>query len=490
MITALENMSTDASPTPVNGHDDESLSAGDGGGQDVAVESLVNGRDRRATAGNRLSSLLEKEGDDELELLFAENAEEEDVEFEEEEEDASDVEFDSSTDEENQAPAKGDDDDLAGEKELQRQDRLERQNKRKARDVFKTPGQMRKRFKIDVSATSTKPATKPKKKTERVSWVHAEADAPTRVSSRKQTVQNREVVHQRLVESEHTRLKVMQQMEEAQKRKDASKPKALTQADRLEEAAKTERRNAKSLNRWEESEKKRAEEQRARLEALHNRKLSGPVITWWSGLARWVDGRIGQLGVKVIRGAGHVEKPTAKDENASTHRNEKLSHDPLADFNDSDTAMPGVLHPHHLTEHFESMRPCNGQYTPSPQITFAPPQGPYGFLDGIHAYAAMTMHQNRSEFTGTADAASNFRHYPHNHPQPAPQVFYNSGPPEPRPIQDLAPEIEITSRTLIALKEIDANTAKLPEWQNGVLLKKPRAKIPSELALSKSVLAV
>jgi vacuolar protein sorting-associated protein 72 len=70
----------------------------------------------------------------------------------------------------------------------------------------------------------------------------------------------------------------------------------MTQADRLVEAERTERKNSKSLNRWEETEKKRSEEQKARLAALHNRQLEGPVITWWSGLAKWVNGKLAHVG--------------------------------------------------------------------------------------------------------------------------------------------------------------------------------------------------
>ena len=442
-----------------------------------AIVPLAAGREKRATAGNRLSSLLEKEGDDELELLFAENGEEEDIEFEEEEVNASDVELDSSTDEEDQPPAKGEND-SSGEKELRREERQERQKKRKARDVLQRPRLPTKKVKIEPSATPITPASRPKKKSERLSHGRTEIDAPLRASSRKQTVQNREVVHQRLAESEQTRLKVMQQMEEAQKRKDAAKPKALTQADRLEEAAKTERRNAKSLNRWEESEKKRAEEQRAKLEALHNRQLTGPVITWWSGLARWVNGKVAQLGVKNIRKAGYVEPPTIKEYTGPKVVAEQLPKISPTPVKDIDNVVPEVLHPHHLTEPSERLAlPISHHHVSLPQqITFATPHSPYGFLDGIHAYAAMPMQQQRAEFTGTADGGF--------HSQPTsssmPPVYYDSGRLSSLPVKALTPEIEFASRTLVALKEIDANAVKLPEMQSSVLLKRPRAKTTSE----------
>ena len=467
-------MSDDASPPTTSDRRHDS-SSDESAQEEPKVESLVTGRAKRVTAGNRLSSLLEKEGDDELELLFAENEEEEDVEFEDEDENASDAQLDSSTDEEDQDPTKIDD--LDGERELQRLDRLERQKKRKAQEVFKRPSALRKRVKIDRSATPTTPAPRPRKKSERVSWMPTNADAPTRVSSRKQTVQNREFVHQKLVTSEQTRLKVMHSMDLAQKRKDASKPKTLTQADRMEEAAKTERKNAKSLNRWEESEKKRSEEQRAKLEALHNRQLTGPVITWWSGLARWVNGKISHLGVGQIRAAGHAEKsakldarkPTAHGRLAAEQASVGTKEEDVAAFESSHSGIgAGNAQRSHLTDVHRASLPQ--------QITFTLPQGPHGFLDGIHAYAALPMQQHQAEFTGTADADALTQNYPEqSYSNPSDRASLGT-----LPNSHSTPETDFKSRTLVALKNFDANSIKLPELQNTALLKKRNVKPSSE----------
>jgi vacuolar protein sorting-associated protein 72 len=469
-------MSEDASPAASSdkeNNQDTTTSSDDEAEEDTPVESLVVGRAKRATAGNRLAPLIEKEGgEDDLELLFAEDEAEEDVEFEEEEEDASDAELDSSSDEEDQGPTKGDDD-MTGEKELQKQEKVERQKKRKAQEVFKRPGALRKRIKIDSSATPTMPAPRPKKKSERVSWVPTEADAPVRASSRKQTVQNREVVHQRLVEGEQTRLKTMSHMEEAAKRKAALKPKALTQADRMEEAAKTERKNAKSLNRWEESEKKRSEEQRAKLEALHNRQLTGPVITSWSGLARWVNGKMGQLGVKEIRKSGFTEKPTIKaDEDTVPASKKTPPYHPYSNSN-QDVAMSGFIHPHSLTESSQQFLQNTHPNPYQQQITFAPPQGPYGFLDGIHAYANLPEQPHQAEFTGTAHGDA----FPQSYPAPFYPNRTGYRPAMPLPNKALEPMIEFTSRNMVVLKSIDANASKLPELQDSVLVKKLKTKL-------------
>ena len=470
-------MSRDTSPAPSSGRGNGSTSSDDGAQEESNVESLVTGREKRATAGNRLSSLLEKEGDDELELLFAENEEEEDVEFEDEDENASDAQLDSSTDEEDHGPTMADDD-LDGERELQWQDRFERQKKRKAHEMFKRPGGLRKKVKIEPSATHTTPAPRPRKKSERVSWVHTEADAPTRVSSRKQTVQNRELVHQKLVNSEQNRIKTVYEMDLAQKRKDASKPKALTQTDRLEEAAKTERKNAKSLNRWEESEKKRSEEQRAKLEALHNRQLTGPVITWWSGLARWVNGKISQLGVRQIRAAGHTETPVRLDQGKPALNSQSSAEGASIGTKDEDKIMVDASQSGFEAESTQRSRlPDAHQASFSQQVISSPPQGPHAFLDGIHAYAAMPMQQHQAEFTGTADADSLLQSHPvASFPMKVDRASLATLPPN----SQFTTEIDFRSRTLVATKSVDANALKLPELQNTVLFKKRNIKPSSK----------
>lgn len=446
-----------------------------------SVELMVTARAKRVTAGNRLSSLLDKEAKDDIDLLFAENEEEEDVEFEEDEDvDASDADLDSSSEENDTGNTKGDDE-LAGEKELQKQDRLERK-KRKAQDVFNKPGALRKRVKIDPTATlvpgaPSEPASRQKKKSERMSWVPDPADAPTRISSRKQTVKNREVVHKRLVDSEQQRIKIMKQMEAAQKRKDAQKVKPMTQAERLEEAAKIERKNAKSLNRWEEAEKKRSDEQKAKLEALHNRQLAGPVISMWSGIARWINGKVFQTGVREIRNAGHKEQPilavskslelpVQQDQADNTPNNARA------------TALSEDLQPN---QSVQSSTPLEShQPYPAQAISQAPtPQGPPGFLDGIHAYAALPAQTKQPEFTGTAD--DGFR--APTPPLPVAVAHNHFGPMPYAPLvrKPVLPVDEYSSRNLVALRNIDANATRLPEIRDSVLLKKQKAKLQKPL---------
>ncbi|KIV95431.1 hypothetical protein PV10_03089 [Exophiala mesophila] len=267
------------------------------------IESLVAGRERRKTAGNRYDrdlvleeSQLDEEEPDEVTLLFAEDGEEEDDEFRSDEgEDDADM---SSSDDDDQGPNAGADD-LEGENELQKQAKAERSKKRKADLALTSVAGIRKKAKTiptRPSLSTTEPKPKPSKKKERVTWIHSEGSG--RSSLRKQTIAHRAETIQRLRESEaqSKKLKALKEKRDRQRAEDA--PKELTQADRLAEAARVERQNAKSLNRWETMEKKRQEEQAAKLAALKNRKLDGPVLTYWSAKMKWVPPKPGRYGVK------------------------------------------------------------------------------------------------------------------------------------------------------------------------------------------------
>lgn len=273
--------------------------------EEEQVDWMVTSRQRRSTAGNRLSSLIQQEEpDDELELLFAEA--DDDAGFEDAEADQSDVQMDSSDDDDDQGPAAGADD-LEGEKELQRAAKAEKaKKKRKLNDgipIFK------KRVKTDPTASQA-PAPRPKKKSERASWIPTAEELPTRASQRGTTKQQKKALHAQMVNREIKRLRQLENMEKAAAAKEAAKKPAMTQADRLAEAARVEKANAKSLSRWEEAEQQREEDQRAKLAALSNRHLEGPVITWWSGLAEWVGGKLKQVG-KTLMIEEPKEKPAA-----------------------------------------------------------------------------------------------------------------------------------------------------------------------------------
>ncbi|KAL4814230.1 YL1 nuclear protein-domain-containing protein [Aspergillus spinulosporus] len=270
---------------------------------EAPVQSLIQGREKRSTAGRQMSALLDAEADDELALLFEEVDDDNEfaVDAAEDGAEEDDMGLDSSSDDEDDQGPNAQADDLEGERQLAKEEKEEKRKKRAREDLrYKITS---KKVKIDPTATPkapTTPASRPRKKSERVSWIPTLDEGPTRSSSRRQTMQNKELTHARLKDSEEKRIRLIATMEEAAKRKAKNKPKELTQAERLAEAERVERLNSKSLNRWEEMEKRKAEERRAKIEALQNRRLEGPVISYWSGVATWADGRLTRVGKVAI----------------------------------------------------------------------------------------------------------------------------------------------------------------------------------------------
>ncbi|KAI9367160.1 YL1 nuclear protein-domain-containing protein [Aspergillus egyptiacus] len=305
--------------------DDDMSSSEDG----APVESLIQGRAKRSTAGRHMSALLDAEADDELALLFEEI--EDDNEFAvdagEEGGEEDDMGLDSSSDDEDDQGPNAQADDLEGERQIEKEEREERKKRRAREDLrYRITS---KKVKIDPTAAAvpTTPAPRPRKKSERVSWIPTPEEGPTRSSSRRQTMQNKELTHARLKDSEEKRIRLIATMEEAAKRKAKLKPKEMTQAEHLAEAERVEKLNSKSLNRWEEMEKRKAEERRAKIEALQNRRLEGPVISYWSGVATWVDGRLTRVGKVNItpkqekeEGARKKSKKSEKEAKGETER--------------------------------------------------------------------------------------------------------------------------------------------------------------------------
>lgn len=290
------------------------------------IESLVAGRERRKTAGNRydretiLEEAPDEEDPDEVALLFADNEDEEDEEFKSDDlDDEGDM---SSSDDDDQGPNAAADD-LDGEKEILKQAKEERSKKRKADLALTSVAGLRKKLKTDPTQPNL-PAAKPKpsKKKERVTWVHAQDSG--RSSLRKQTIAHRAETIQRLKESEaqSKKLKALKEKRDRERAEDA--PKELTQDDRLAEAARVERQNAKSLNRWEAMEKRRQEEQAAKLAALKNRKLEGPVVSWWSAKAKWIGPRLNKIGTKdagdILEGGAITKKKPGRKTKAELER--------------------------------------------------------------------------------------------------------------------------------------------------------------------------
>ncbi|KAK9423072.1 putative YL1 nuclear protein-domain-containing protein [Seiridium unicorne] len=356
----------------------ESENSDDDGEVAPQVEWLATTRAKRSTAGNRMKSMLAaEEPDDELELLFAED--EDDAGFSDVDGGDSDVHMDSSSDDED-AQAQGDEDE--GERELQKQARERKLAARKRKAQEAIPVKFRKKARVDPTVTDSSastPAPRPKKKSERASWLPTPADMPTRASKRETTMLSKEALHQQMVEREAKRLKQVEAMERKAKRMEAMKKPPMTQAERLAEAAVIEKRNAKSLNRWEEAEKQREEERRAKLAALNNRQLSGPVVTFWSGMGEWVEGKLKHLGKRVtieekplkkrlsVPGAGKISETVGQEEHAKN--------EPSQDTNASAAAVPATVtsdKPTNISEHQENGIRADPQKTETPNTATSP----------------------------------------------------------------------------------------------------------------------
>lgn len=439
--------------------------SGDESDASEQVETLIAGRDRRATAGNRMTNLIEREEDDEVSLLFAQEDEEEDVEFEGSDEDASDAQLDSSSDDEDQGPNTKGHDDLEGEQELQRAAKVQKAKKRKAQDAFTTVSGLKKKVKIDPSITSfAAPSPWPKKKkSERLSWVPSASDGPTRASARKQTVENKEVTHARLQDHAVKRAKQIAQTRKTAHEREKNKPREMTQDERLVEAARTEKKNSKSLNRWEETERKRADEQAAKLAALKNRKLDGPVASWWSGKAKWSGTKLIKIGSKETnqemlaepkkKGRKPKQNPEGPDSvKEDAHSSISTPRDQTATPAPSEPSLQQQLVvPESLTQPEQPADPAQA----TSQITFAAPQGPDNFfLQGIQEYASMH-----------SEAGSNVPSIAPSDGPGTPQISVDSSQRLPTQIQlqFAPPEVTYSTRNLVML----ANFENIPASERG-----------------------
>ncbi|EGX52095.1 hypothetical protein AOL_s00043g485 [Orbilia oligospora ATCC 24927] len=291
-------------------------------------ETLIAGRARRSTAGNRLAQLLQQEQPDDIDLLFEEDGDDDDFEAKHE----SDVDLGSSSDEEDKPQ---DQDELSGEKKLEQEERAAKRQKRafpgqKELDklVKRQQNLREKRVTIQEPDQATKTLTddentpRARKKSERISWIPTAEDLPSRQSTRRQTVANKQLIHERMKESNERRLKVIAAMNEASQKKKVEKTE-MTQEMRLERAKKVEEINKKSLNKWQVAEEARLEAQRAKLAALHNRKIEGPYIRFYSGRAEYgANGKLITMGrrkmVEELPDVVEVKKPDEKTTDEKT----------------------------------------------------------------------------------------------------------------------------------------------------------------------------
>merc|ERR1719160_1259036 len=159
------------------------------------------------------SMLANEEPDSDLELLFAED--DDDQGFSEVGDDASDVHMDSSSDDDEDDKNGAQVDELEGEKELERKEKAQRAAARKRKATDAIPSRFRKKVRVDTTPQRQvvpPPAPRPKKKSERTSWLPTTSDLPTRASSRSTTRMSKEQLHAQMEEREARRLKQMEHM--------------------------------------------------------------------------------------------------------------------------------------------------------------------------------------------------------------------------------------------------------------------------------------
>ncbi|KAF2730684.1 YL1-domain-containing protein [Polyplosphaeria fusca] len=429
-------------------HGDSDSDSDRDGAPEPAEDLMVVSRARRSNAGNRMSTLLAKAaGEDEEWGEEWEEAPNEEEFVGDDGNDHEDYNMDSSSSSDED---EGGDDD-AGEKELRRAERQERIKKRKtASNPFaaRLAAAAQKRVKLDVPSTESQstPSPRPKKKSERASWIPLPEDGPTRTSSRWQTMANKEHTLAKLKEKDKKRDDTLAMMKAAEARKAKDEPKALTQAERLTEAARTERVNSKSLHRWEEAEEQRAAERQAKLDALKNRQIDGPFIRFYSGPAIWVDDKLKYTGKEAPKIEDLDEKLNKDVLIADSHISNNTTIDLSMTDADPQAASPTTTkaaqnpvqttspqHPHPSSASQE--RPASSHDTAYPSsIMFVPPQNPDSFLSGIEQYASQAPTQGvQTETTAQSPLQSAEAPFSQTTPHQLPALPAFSQPQLPHP---------------------------------------------------------
>lgn len=309
--------------------------------EDITTTGLIATRARRSNAGNRIASLLANLDDEELqkELLGDEEDDAEDYEGSKYGSDDDDAALESSSDEEgDQGSAAEGEAEAAEEKEVKRAERVEARRKRKARDArLKLPAAVkRKRVRVaeqedgdkgqdvEMAEAAASTAPRPKKKSERVSWLPTAEDAPTRQSRRSAAVTNREATRANLEEQAKRSEKQKLFMRDAAVREKSTRRMVLSQEQRLEKMRRIEKETARELGRYEREEAERVRAREEALAAKRRRDVEGPFMRFWSGSAVWEGGEVsGNWKMKVKRvegGSKRIEeieemvKPKKKEE--------------------------------------------------------------------------------------------------------------------------------------------------------------------------------
>ncbi|KAF2722520.1 hypothetical protein K431DRAFT_283938 [Polychaeton citri CBS 116435] len=427
--------------------------------EDIAVTGLVATRARRANAGSLMAGLLANvDNDVELQAALAEG--DDDAEGDDAASyagsDASDVEMgDSDNEEDIGPPVDGEQEDMTGEKELRKAERKDQMKKRKAKDArLRLPTWAKKSKKVKLaddaktedgaSTPTTTGQPRPKKKSERSSWLPTAVDAPIRQSARASAVQMREVTHANLRESAARSEKQRQMMKTAAEREDAKRKRIeLTREQRLDACKRIEKETARELGRYEREEAERQRQREAILAAKRKRGLDGAFIRHWSGSGIFEGyGESWKLKIKRVRPAKLVEEAVEAEKVEAEKEAGTAARKPVV----WDTyPFPSVVA--HTRPVLESETMLQ---EPVSEISAPDPSEHEGFLEGIENYA-MQQDEGKNQQSSaviTINAGSTEQLADHPPTQPSEQQLEQPQQPQqeqklpfsyPPPIQPLTP---------------------------------------------------
>lgn len=261
-------MASEASnpPSPSSSHSDEADASHP---PSSLPEALSLGREKRATAGNKLRALLDAEFQEEE--FFKEDVDDEEFERQKSDKEEEYLSSSESSDED-----ENEQDEEAGEKELiAEQKAASQKRKRKAEAFVKPPA---KRHALVAPKAHGILTSRPTSTTSSVSnrriWFDPTSLASRR-SSRAITMQATNETQSRIISAAARRASLS-----AVPRREQTPP--LTQEERLAQAVLTEKENKMSLKRIVEAEEERVKKRKEKLEALRRRHIHKPIVRFIS----------------------------------------------------------------------------------------------------------------------------------------------------------------------------------------------------------------
>lgn len=204
-------------------------------------------------------------------------------------------------------------------------------------------------------------------------------------------------------------------------------------------------------------------------------------------MARWVNGKLKQLGWKSIREA------EAKEAHQTKQKEDHPNVEPPSESRRESISNQAILTKEQLGPPPEPIMPESAAHiqdndqdddaAATQKAKVAPSQEAQGFLYGIHYYASLPEQSpgaialEQSTIYGHGEASSEL---PESVTPPplAPEAVSTTIPPSISPTD--VPATEYSGRNVVILEDIDAHALQLPELQNHVLLRKKTNKGPSK----------